>query len=455
MPSSFEALINNPLFFGGMGLAVVGTAAAAARKSVIRMRKRFLVDLELNHTDEAYKWFLHWMARQYQQSLATPPKTLFDRLSKEITRVHHFSMRTTVARAPDGGIGHVHFVMEPGYGKHIMRYRDAFIAINRERKGTASQSGQQFETLRLTTLFRYGHVLQYMFQEAHQQAAAAQVGKTKIYTPRYADWVPFGEPIAKRALSTINLDEGVKESIISDIQRFMSKQELYTERGIPYRRGYLLYGPPGTGKTSLIKALAGELDYGIALISLSQRGLTDDALNSLLTKVPDRTIVLLEDADAAFNKRRKTEEDGYNGAHVTFSGLLNALDGIATGGQRIAFLTTNHIDKLDDALIRPGRVDKMVRIGEATRYQAGSMWDRFYGHLDVDGKGRERFLEKLEELGLIAKEGSREGAKFRTSAAAIQGLFLCNDDDMEGAISMAEGLIPRVYEPETPMASAA
>jgi len=192
------------------------------------------------------------------------------------------------------------------------------------------------------------------------------------------------------------------------------------------------------------------------MINLSQRGLTDDALVSLLTRVPPRTIVLLEDADATFNRRRKMDEDGYSGANVTFSGLLNALDGVATGEERIAFLTTNHIDKLDEALIRPGRVDMMVRIGEATRYQVEAMWDRFYGDVDTDRKGRERFVARLEELGLIGKEGSGETGKFRTSTAAIQGLFLFNKDDMEGAIrGMVEALMPRVYEPEIPMRSAA
>jgi chaperone BCS1 len=178
---------------------------------------------------------------------------------------------------------------------------------------------------------------------------------------------------------------------------------------------------------------------------LSERGMSDDKLAHLLTKLPPRTILLLEDADAAFNNRRQVDPDGYSGATVTFSGLLNALDGVAAGEERIAFLTTNHIDRLDEALIRPGRVDLTVRIGEATRYQAAQMWDRFYGDIDQDGEGRDRFLEKLEELGLFA---NGEGGRKHTSTAAIQGLFLFNKDNMEGAIAMAEGLIPPKYEPE-------
>ncbi len=81
--------------------------------------------------------------------------------------------------------------------------------------------------------------------------------------------------------------------------------------GIPYRRGYLLHGPPGSGKTSFIQALAGALSYNICLLNLSERGLTDDKLNHLLGLAPERSFILLEDIDAAFNKRVQTSEDGW------------------------------------------------------------------------------------------------------------------------------------------------
>lgn len=78
--------------------------------------------------------------------------------------------------------------------------------------------------------------------------------------------------------------------------------------GIPYRRGYLLHGPPGCGKSSYITALAGELERGICVLNLSERGLTDDRLNHLLAVAPQQTIVLLEDIDAAFSSREESKE---------------------------------------------------------------------------------------------------------------------------------------------------
>lgn len=326
---------------------------------------------------------------------------------------------------------HTHFSLVPGQGRHILRYGNALIAVNRQREKTFDlQSGEPFETITLTTLYVYRNVFEKLFTEAHQLAQQSQEGKTIIYTAWGTDWRPFGEPKRRRPLNSVVLEEGVKERIVDDLKAFLDTRTWYLDRGIPYRRGYLLYGSPGTGKSSFIQALAGELDFNIAMLNVNERGLTDDRLNHLLTNIPQRTIVLLEDADAAFVNRRQADAEGYAGPTVTFSGLLNALDGVGSAEGRIIFLTTNHVERLDEALIRPGRVDLPVRFGEATAYQMEHLWDRFYADVDHDGSGKHRFIEKARDLGLIN----------RTSTAALQGLFLYNKGDMEGAIAMLDGL---------------
>lgn len=311
------------------------------------------------------------------------------------------------------------------------------------------QTGTPWETVTLTTLYSQRHIFEELFTDAHRLAMQLQEGKTVIFTAWGTEWRPFGQPRRKRPLDSVVLDRGVKEAIVQDVKDFLGSGKWYFDRGIPYRRGYLLHGPPGTGKSSFIQGLAAELDYNISILNLSERGLTDDRLNHLLTNIPSRTIVLLEDVDAAFSNRRvQTDADGYRGANVTFSGLLNALDGVASAEERLIFLTTNHVGRLDDALVRPGRVDMTVRLGDASRWQVGQLWDRFYGELDVDGRGKQRFLRRLEELGLIDDEhGIRPDEAPRTSPAALQGLFLYNKGSMEGAIRMARGLVGAQHEP--------
>jgi chaperone BCS1 len=399
-----------------------------------------LVDVEITLKDEAYPWLLQWMAAHQraqmtpgiESSLRKEEKGIVASLVRKFTPgLHHLQIQTAKVNQPDGS-AHTHFSLVPGPGRHLLRYRNAFIAVNRQREKTMDLStGTPFETVTLTTLYAYRHIFEELFTEAHQLAQRMREGKTIMYNSWGTEWKPFGDPKRKRPIDSVVLEEGVKEKILSDIQAFLTARTWYLDRGIPYRRGYLLYGPPGTGKSSFIQALAGELDFNIAILNVSERGLTDDRLNHLLSKVPPRTIVLLEDADAAFTNRRQTDSEGYAGATVTFSGLLNALDGVASAEERIIFLTTNHVERLDQALVRPGRVDMTIRLGEATAYQMEGLWDRFYADQDEEGEGKKKFMHRARELGLVG----------HTSTAALQGLFLYNKGDMDGAIKMAEGLV--------------
>jgi len=178
--------------------------------------------------------------------------------------------------------------------------------------------------------------------------------------------------------------------------------------GIPYRRGYLFYGYPGTGKSSFIFALAGELMMSICVIRLNDKDMNDDQLNDLLNSAPPSSILLIEDVDAAFTVR---EGNGIN--KVTFSGLLNALDGVASQEGRITFMTTNKMELLDPALIRPGRVDVITQFGLATQYQIGEMFSRFFPLIDEDVKNS--FISQVPEGTL--------------SMAELQGYLLkCRND---------------------------
>jgi mitochondrial chaperone BCS1 len=356
--------------------------------------------------------------------------------------LRQLSIETETVKLPNGAIN-AHFALVAGPGRHFLRYQGAFIAVNRLRETKQyDKDGKPWETITLTTLYSQRQVFESMFREAYAMAVDNTEGKTPIYIPRSISWEPFGNPRQKRPLDSVILDAGVKERIVTDVQDFMTSDKWYADRGIPYRRGYLLYGPPGTGKSSFIQALAGHLNYAIAILNLSEKGLTDDRLNHLLTIIPERTFVLLEDVDVAWANQRKPDADGYHGANVTMSGLLNALDGVASAEERILFLTTNHVERLDQALIRPGRVDMTVRLGNSTRYQIGQLWDRFYEDVDPDGSQKKSFLATLEKNGALP--GESENPESSLSPASIQGLFLYNKDNPLGAIEMAKQITQKL-----------
>ncbi|KAJ8607779.1 hypothetical protein MRB53_040075 [Persea americana] len=413
--SVFSQLLSNPFFTAGFGLAGLGAAvrygSVGVRRTAELIKRRLLVDLEITRHDESYEWVLNWMTTHYQNQLnpskrAGVVETILQRFTPGL---HHLQIQTARTKTASGS-EHTAFALVPGHGKHILRFRNAFIAVSRERVD--------------------------IFKEAHDLATQRIEGKTVVYTSRNVGWDASGQAKRKRPFNSVVLQKGLAEKIVTDIREFLGAREWYLDRGIPYRRGYLLYGPPGTGKTSFVQALAGELDFNIAMLSLSQRGLTDDLLNHLLLNIPPRTLVLLEDVDAAFSNRRQRDEDGYSGANVTFSGLLNALDGVASAEERIIFMTTNHKDRLDEALIRPGRVDMTVQLGNATAWQMERLWDRFYAQYDQDGAQRARFMDRARLTGLIGN----------VSTAALQGLFLYNKESPENAIEMIGELNPSRVE---------
>lgn len=229
-----------------------------------------------------------------------------------------------------------------------------------------------------------------------------------------SEWRPFGHPRKRRPLKSVVLDEGVSDRILKDCREFIHNPQWYSDRGIPYRRGYLLYGPPGCGKSSFITALAGEIEYGICLLNLSERGLTDDRLNHLMNVAPQQSIILLEDIDAAFVSREDTkmQKSAFEGLNrVTFSGLLNCLDGVASTEARIVFMTTNYLDRLDPALIRPGRVDVKEYVGYCSRHQLQQMFMRFY-------TGEEAVANSIIFADNVLSEGRN------VSPAQIQGYFM-------------------------------
>lgn len=185
------------------------------------------------------------------------------------------------------------------------------------------------------------------------------------------------------------LPDGQYENILRDIQKFLLSEKWYKQVGIPWRRGYILEGIPGSGKTSTVIALASDLQMHVCIINLNN--MTDDDLSSALQEAPRRGIILLEDADCAVTSKRESDSSSANdflaknqqvtqdntNSKLTLSGFLNALDGVAAPDGRIMFMTTNYLEKIDPALLRPGRIDKKFHYTYATESQIYTLAKRF------------------------------------------------------------------------------
>ena len=203
-------------------------------------------------------------------------------------------------------------------------------------------------------------------------------GKFELWrwNPKHNEW--DRDALAeKRNIDTVVLDEKPFKQIFDDVKEFTSDETSawYSKHCIPYKRGYLLHGPPGTGKTTTVVALTSHLHRNIYRLSLAAPSLDDASFLSAIQQVPSNAVILFEDIDSLFGKSREKEET----FTVTFSGLLNAIDGVNDYSRGlIFFFTTNHLQKLDPALRRPGRVDVVVHLDHCSDRQIRAMFVRFY-----------------------------------------------------------------------------
>lgn len=180
--------------------------------------------------------------------------------------------------------------------------------------------------------------------------------------------------IKKRSIKSVQLPKKNLNNLLKDVENFFSEKvkERYRSLEIPLNRIYMFYGPPGTGKTTLIQALASHMNMNIANIEFDNE-MSDKMFKRCLRRVPKNSLVCIEDIDCLFEDR-KSNDSFKNG--VTFSGILNALDGISKLDNTMMIITTNHLDRLDDALKR--RVDYFVKFDYSTKAQVQEQFERFF-----------------------------------------------------------------------------
>lgn len=182
--------------------------------------------------------------------------------------------------------------------------------------------------------------------------------------------------VVKREWNSVVIDKELDEKLQADLSDFLDTgtREWYQKHGIPYRRGYLFHGPPGTGKTSMIAVMASKYGRKVYRMNLVAPRLCDNSLHNAITSVKDNAIIVMEDIDCLFGKMREKTEDFC----VTFSGLLNAIDGLQPTKGSLFVFTSNHPEKLDNALKRKGRIDVVLKFSHCTKEQLKRMFLNFY-----------------------------------------------------------------------------
>ena len=375
-------LSDNTVFAGGLALGVLGIIAMWLRQAIPQMLKF------------SSRYFVSSVSLDSRDDILFPTVVEYMHARDVLRGINQFTARGVKGTdsyqsieedVRQGALPQATF--SPAEGFHIFRLDGRWMWMERE-----VQLGQVvFERIRLSTFGRDKKALEAFIEEAIRVRTEKELGRIAIYMPNpytMTDWsrVRMGN---NRRLDSVVLKAGQIEDILQDLQRFFSTKARYDDLGIAWRRGYLLYGAPGTGKTSLVTALASALKLNVCALSLAATGMTDEKIGGLLASVPNRSLILIEDVDAFFRQREQQSQS----VKISFSGFLNALDGVAAHEGSVVFMTTNHPEQLDPALVRSGRVDYRLELSLCDRHQLNQMFQKFY----QDPVLANYFAQSLEE----------------------------------------------------------
>lgn len=338
----------NQFLSGGFILMLFGGAVAYLKGFPKKIWNLFLhlftVSLNVNSNEYTYSWILRWLSKQ-----------------SYMNRTRRVSSKYLNGES----------VLVPALGHHLFLWKRRPVWFNwyEESGKTGSYDMGAMASRQDISIRIFGRsrkLLRELMIEAEAYINAEATGKLEVWK-RAGSWEggwtsEYREP---RAASSLFLPKDA-HGILDDAKAFLAKSTWYRSTGIPYRRGYLFYGPPGSGKSSLAVVMASELHIPLYVLNLSTIR-DDNALEQIIYKISteDPCILLIEDIDTAVPDRGVDKAKNF----FSLGTLLNALDGVLARENIILVVTTNHKEVLDPALIRPGRIDRLIEFTNATAEQ--------------------------------------------------------------------------------------
>jgi mitochondrial chaperone BCS1 len=349
---------------GGLLLMIIGGISVYLRAVPLKiwswLEDQLTLSITVKDEDAAFRWVKEWFLEQ-----------------QFLKRVRRVDVDTTLRGQ------RLSLIPAPGFHWFWRSGRPFRVGLYRSEE-TNSLRPQRRESLVFRTLGRRQAVLWDFVNDV--VACHRENNRERSHLYVYNDGWDYVQSYVPRVLESVVLRRGQKEQLIEDVENFKRSQRRYRSLGVPYHRGYLFYGPPGTGKTSLVSAIAEKFCMSIYAINLAH--FNDRSLVSAMNEVSPNSVILFEDIDcmksgdarpkvevAEMKEQKRDSKDAFG---VTLSGLLNALDGFSAPDNVLFVMTSNHIEAIDPALLRPGRIDYRLHLGAATVEQKVELYRRFF-----------------------------------------------------------------------------
>jgi len=386
---------NNEMFSGAiifstiMGLmgSVLYYLRAIPEAIYGRIKRALIYQVSVEETDELYSYVEKWFASKYHKSYRNVEATL-----EETSRVDSPYDKTES--------GKVEIDLEDNKRVYYKHYEDSFMIFyrgcpvyvfkGREKMENASSIRQAFfNRYRFSGVLAKKAIMSMLEEIREYNVHLIDKDNINAYiNDDYGTWEKMSEITPKPIESVILHD---KELILADLNKYLKSRKWYVDRAIPYKRGYLFFGPPGNGKTTLCTSLAKELNRDVYFLSVADMK-SDSNLKRAFTGLTRKSILVIEDIDSVFTGRKSKKD-------ITFSAILGCLDGVLYPEDIITILTTNHPEKLDEALIREGRIDMHVEFPNPSKPEIEQYLSVFYAQEVTLGDCDPQFsMAKIQDI---------------------------------------------------------
>lgn len=361
-----DKLLENQFFTGMIMTGLIGTAIMFGRKAYSStynyIRRKLLFTITVESSDVTlYRYLNKYLyANCYKQF-------------RNVMAVTKFRNDDRVINDNDNNKTRIKYIQHTDV--YYIKHFGTWIKVSKDREkldGAQNLYNTHIDRFTLTSFNR--KKLQSLIEHIHDvESAIEENNKTvNIYVNDYSHF-RHNKVNNARPLDAIILDEEVKQDLIADLEEWRTSKQWCYERNIKHKRGYELSGSPGNGKSSLISAIANHMQMDLYVINLA--GITsDNAYIELMNQIPENSIIVMEDIDAIWHKRVAQIED----YKVSFSAFINVLDGLTDKEGCLLFITTNKPEVLDEALVRPGRIDKRYTLINPTKLLVEKYLHMFY-----------------------------------------------------------------------------